>query len=160
MMKYFRVVVPAFLIYIGLTANFELSNLVVGALMAVMVGILVRPKRRAFHLRYLPGALVSLVKYIVLLLYDLIMSGVQVAQIVLNPKLPINPGIITIPVRCETELANALSAHAITLTPGELVIEMDEHGVMYTHILDMSREREYIDQAQSQRRDLLRRIFI
>lgn len=159
-MQYFRVIIPAFFIYLGLTANIEFSNIIIGIVLAIFVGFLLKPKKRAFKPRYLPGALIALVRYVFLLLYDMMMSGVQVAQIVLNPKLPIDPGIITIPVRCDTELANALSAHAITLTPGELVVEMDEHGVMYTHILDLSREREYIHQAQSLRRDLLRRIFI
>ena len=36
-------------------------------------------------------------------------------------------------------MATALSAHAVSLTPGELVVEIDDEGVMYTHCLDASR---------------------
>jgi multicomponent Na+:H+ antiporter subunit E len=109
--------------------------------------------------RRLPSAIVALIKYVVILAYDLIMSGIQVARIVLNPALPIQQGIVAIPSECESELGSALSAHAITLTPGELVIETDEQGVMYTHCLDATKSEQYVAEAQKMRRDLLEKIF-
>jgi multicomponent Na+:H+ antiporter subunit E len=101
-----------------------------------------------------------LVRYLAILAADVVKSGIGVARIVLDPALPIKPGIITIPSCCESELGSALSAHALSITPGELVIGIDEAGVMYTHCLDATHSAEYTAQAQAMRRDLLSKIFV
>jgi multicomponent Na+:H+ antiporter subunit E len=56
-------------------------------------------------------------------------------------------------------MGTALSAHAITLAPGEMVVEMDEKGVMYTSCLDTTNSEKYIEDAQKIRKDLLQKIF-
>lgn len=147
-------------VFLSLTSNLQVFNLGVGLIVAFFVSRIFSLRFRKISIGLIPQALLAFLQYCFILVIDLIGSGVQVARIVFNPELPINPGIIAIPVRCDTELANALSAHAITLTPGQLVIEMDEHGVMYTHVLDISQEKDMIRHAQTQRRDLLRRIFL
>lgn len=83
----------------------------------------------------------------------------MVAKLAVSPKLRIEPAVISIPSGCENELAKALSAHAISISPGELVIEIDEEGIMYTHVLDVKKSVEYRKQAQQIRRELLRKIF-
>jgi multicomponent Na+:H+ antiporter subunit E len=147
------------LVYLALTANLELSNLVLGLLIATGLTLLLRPPRRAFALRRLPVALLALARYLFVVARDAIKSGLFAARLVLDPALPIKPGIITIPSGCDSELATALSAHAITLAPGEMVVEIGEGGVMYTHALDATQAAEYVEQAQQMRRDLLRKIF-
>ena len=85
-------------------------------------------------------------------------SGLVAARLVLDPALPVKPGIVAIPSGCDSELATALSAHAITLAPGEMVVEIGEGGVMYTHALDATLASEYVDEAQRLRLDLLRKV--
>jgi multicomponent Na+:H+ antiporter subunit E len=93
------------------------------------------------------------------MLWELIVSGLQVAHIVLSPSLPIKPGIIAIPSGTDSDLATALSAHAITVTPGELVVEISDDGVMYTHVLDVTMSEAARLNAQEQRRNLLSKIL-
>ncbi|MCA9938139.1 MAG: Na+/H+ antiporter subunit E [Anaerolineales bacterium] len=157
-MHLLRLIIPLWLLYLAVTANLEPANLVVGGLLAGGVSLLLRPRARAVAWRQLPAALLALARYVWVLAWDLVFSGVQVARIVLDPRLPIAPGIIAIPAQCETEMGAALSAHAITLTPGELVVEMDNAGTLYTHCLDISHADEYVADAQRLRRDLLRKI--
>jgi multicomponent Na+:H+ antiporter subunit E len=109
--------------------------------------------------RRLPSSAFALVRYLVKLIYDVITSGIQLARIVLDPALPIKPGIVSIPSECETEMGTALSAHAITLAPGEMVIEIDDKGVMYTSCLDTTNSEKYVEDAQKIRKDLLQKIF-
>lgn len=153
------IILSLLFVYLELSSNFEFSNIVLGLLIVTGITKLVRPRRRPSDWRRLPSATVALVRYAVILAYDLIASGVQVARIVLDPALPIKPGIVAIPSECESELDAALSAHAITLTPGEMVIEMDEAGVMYTNCLDVTDAERYVVEAQNMRRDLLQKIF-
>ena len=152
-------IVPLLLVYLELSSNFELSNLIVGLLIVTGILLFIRPRRRPMAWRRLPSAFIALIKYVVILAYDLIISGIQVARIVLDPALPIKQGIVAIPSESESELGMALSAHAITLTPGELVIEMDEQGVMYTSCLDTTKSEKYVAEAQKMRMDLLEKIF-
>ena len=116
-------------------------------------------KRREVIWRQVPQATLALGKYALLLVYDLVISGIKVARIVLDPALPINPGIVAIQSKCRSESATALNAHALTITPGESVVEMSEDGVMYTHCLDTSHTEDYIVGAQEMRRDLLDKII-
>jgi multicomponent Na+:H+ antiporter subunit E len=155
-----RLTIPLFLVYLALTSNLAWNNLLVGLLVAAALSWVLRPSPRPIQWRRLPTALLAVMRYLLVLLVDLITSGVQVARIVLDPKLPIQPGVVAIPAGCESELATALSAHAVSLTPGELVVEIDEDGVMYTHCLDATRAAEYVAEAQQMRRDLLQKIFV
>lgn len=158
-MYYTRAFVLLLLVYLALTSNLEIANIVVGALLAGGVLLLIRPPTKGIAPRDIPASIVAFGRYIGHLVVDLILSGVQVARLVIDPALPIKPGIIAIPAQTSTDLGIALSAHAITLTPGELVVETDEAHLMYTHSLDASHAQESIREAQEVRRELLDKIF-
>jgi multicomponent Na+:H+ antiporter subunit E len=158
-LPFLRSVLLLTFVYLAVTANAEPANIALGLLIAGMVTLLVRPRSGPTDLRRLPGALWGLVRYTAILTLDIIKNGLIVARIVLDPDLPIRPGIIAIPSGCQSELATALSAHAITVTPGELVIGIDEQHVLYVHCLDVTRAAEHAAQAQTMRRELLSKIL-
>ncbi len=159
MMSYVRVLIPLWLFYVLLTNNWQLSNMIVGVVVAGWVAWLLRPSERKIAWHTIPGALEAAVYYVGILLVDLAKSGWQVARIILFNQ-PVNPGIIAIPSGCNSELGTALSAHAITVTPGEMVVEINEAGVMYTHCLEVDKAAQYMERAQKMRAELLQRIFI
>jgi multicomponent Na+:H+ antiporter subunit E len=146
-------------VYLALTANVELSNLVLGLLIATGLTRLIHPGGGRVEMRRLPQAVLAMGQYVLLLIVDAVKSGLAVARIILDPALPVKAGIVAIPSGCKSELATALSAHAITLAPGEMVIEISDDGVMYTHTLDATHAAEYVAEAQRMRRELLGKIF-
>ncbi|MCO6453171.1 MAG: Na+/H+ antiporter subunit E [Caldilineales bacterium] len=148
------------LTYVLLTGNWQISNIIIGLLIGLIIIALLRPPKGSLEWRNIPRTILALAAYVFIMIRDVILSGLQVARLVLDPKLPIRPGIIAIPSQCESELATALSAHAITLAPGEMVIEIDENGVMYTHTLDITKAEAYVNEAQRLRSDLLGKIFV
>ena len=158
-MHYIRTILILLVIYLALTGNWQPGNVVLGALVAVGATLLVRPRGGKIDLRRLPAAAWAVVRYIAILAADVIKSGVSVARIVLDPALPIRPGIVAIETGYEGEWGAALSAHAISITPGELVIGISQDGILYTHCLDATRSAEYAAEAQAMRRDLLSKIF-
>jgi multicomponent Na+:H+ antiporter subunit E len=158
-MHIIRTILILLVIYLALTGNLQASNIVLGLLVAAVATLLLRPQPSGMDLRRLPAALWATVRYLAILAADVVKSGVGVARIVLDPALPIRPGIIAIPSGCSSELGAALSAHALSITPGELVVGMDKEGVMYTHCLDATHSAEYAAEAQAMRRDLLSKIF-
>ncbi len=147
------------LVYLALTANLQPLNILTGILLAVGITAVLPHPRQKLRWRRLPGMVLASLRYAFILLYDLLASGIQVARIVLSPKMPLRPGIIAIPSGCTNETAVALSAHAITLTPGEMVVEIDDAGVMYTHMLDVADAEQDILAAQKMRRELLQKIL-
>lgn len=158
-MYYVRSGIFLTLIYLALTSNLEPLNLLIGILVAGFVLLLIRPPLQSMSPRHYPTSILATVRYIAILLVDLLQSGIQLARMVLSPKIPIKPGIINIPSNCQTELGAALSAHAITLTPGEMVVEMDDDHNMYTHVLEGSKAPDYVHDAQEMRLELLDQIF-
>jgi multicomponent Na+:H+ antiporter subunit E len=146
-------------LYLALTNNLELANVVVGALVAVLITFLLPLKSRPITWRRLAVASWAMLIYVAVLAIDVVKNGVDLGRIILDPRLPIEPGIVAIPSCCQSELATALSAHAITVSPGELVVGIDADGVMYTHTLDVSAEAQNARTADTRQRELLGRIF-
>ncbi|MBP6016349.1 MAG: Na+/H+ antiporter subunit E [Candidatus Promineofilum sp.] len=159
MISYLRWVVLLTLVYLALTSNLEWVNIVVALLLAALVVMLVRPTPRPTGPRNFPRSFVAFVRYIANLIQDLTVSGIQMARLVLTPSLPIRPGIIAIAAETETDLGLTLSAHAVTLTPGELVVEIGDDHIMYTHALDATQAEEYVKAALALQRELLDDIF-
>lgn len=160
MSQMLQVSVPLFIVYLALTGNAEPANLVMGALVAVGISLL-RPKMNLplLNLKRLPQFLWAGIRYLFVVAWDVIRGGISTARIVLDPNLPLNPGIIAIPSGTRSELGTALSAHAITLSPGEMVVAIDDEGVMYTHCLNVDDSEKMVADAQNLRKNLLSRMF-
>jgi multicomponent Na+:H+ antiporter subunit E len=146
-------------IYLAITGNVQPVNILFGFLIGIGISFLVRLEGLEIAWRRLPLVLLSALRYVGILFLDMLKSGVQVGLVILNPRLPINPGIIMIEADCQSELSTALTAHNLTLTPGELVIEMDNHGELFVHCLDESQSERYIKDVREIRRNLLSKIF-
>ena len=147
-------------VYIALTSNLQPSNILAGLLIATAVMLLLRTSGHTSTWRFSAAGIVALIRYTLVLVYDLIVSGIQVARIVLDPDLPIRQGDIAIPTSCKIEAAQALSAHAITVTPGEMVVEIGKDGAMYTHVLDATGAEEDVIRAQKMREEMLGKIAL
>lgn len=156
-----QLALPLAVAYLALAYKYgdnPLPHLVFGLLVGLGVSALLPVRVKTFDWSYAPVFFWGLARYAARVLVDMFKSAYQVALIVLDPKLPINPGVVAIQSGCKSPIATALSAHAITLTPGEMVIAIDDDHVLYTHTLDVSRSAEYSAQAQALRRDLLSKI--
>ena len=152
-------IVGLWAVYLALTSNLQPSNLVVGLIIAAGLTWLLHPEPRRVDARRLPAALWATLRYAVVVVIDVVKGGLQVARITLDPRLPIQPGIIAIPSGANSELATALSADAITLSPGEMVVEIGRDGVMYTHTLECGKAVAYVEEAQRQREKMLSKIL-
>ncbi|MCX5497601.1 Na+/H+ antiporter subunit E [Kaistia dalseonensis] len=67
---------------------------------------------------------------------EIIKSSVDVARIILNPKLPIAPEMFETKVGPRTPVGVATYANSITLTPGTITVEVDrERDTFLVHAL-------------------------
>lgn len=88
-----------------------------------------------FHLApRLPG-------YWLWLLKEVVKSNLEVAKIVLNPRLPISPTVISVDATRLPAISQVLLANSITLTPGTLSIDVDR-GIIEVHCLTQEMARD------------------
>jgi multicomponent Na+:H+ antiporter subunit E len=77
--------------------------------------------------------------FVLFLLGAIVKSSIQVASIILRPKLQLDPGIVAIPLTARTDFEIATLATAITLTPGTLSVDVGYNGegqrVLFVHNL-------------------------
>lgn len=159
MVRTILITIPLLLIYLALTANLEPVNILLGTILAGLAVYFVRPGKIINNLRNLPQAIWALFRFMLQLVKDLIESGIIVAKIVLSPDLPIYPGIVRIKTGSLSEIGEALTAYAITLTPGEIVMEMTEDDEFFVHCLDARHSEKYIHDAQDLYEEIVTKIL-
>ena len=77
------------------------------------------------------------VSYVVVFLWDLVKANFDVAYRVLAPWMPVDPAVIVLPLRVESDVAVTTIANSITLTPGTLTLEHDrERNALFVHAID------------------------
>jgi multicomponent Na+:H+ antiporter subunit E len=72
--------------------------------------------------------------YFVWLIKEIVQSNLQVAYIVLHPKLPIEPGLLRFRTRLRSPVGHVILANSITLTPGTITVDFSE-GTYLVHAL-------------------------
>ena len=76
----------------------------------------------------------AVVFYLLVFLKELILANIDVVYRVLSPSMPIDPDVVAIPLRVETDAAITTIANSITLTPGTLTMDYDaETNTLYVH---------------------------
>lgn len=133
----FLVVILA-LMWAGTSGNFSGLNLLFGAVIGSVAVLLLRNSLAS------PRALIKarrVLSLLALFLYELMISAVRVAALVLRPNLSeaLNPAIIAVPLTVKSDAEITLLANMITLTPGTLSIDVsDDKSVLYVHALTLS----------------------
>jgi multicomponent Na+:H+ antiporter subunit E len=75
--------------------------------------------------------------YVVVFLWDVAKANLDVAYRVLAPWMPVEPAVIVLPLRVESDVAVTTIANSITLTPGTLTLEHDEDAnALIVHAID------------------------
>lgn len=77
--------------------------------------------------------------YLPWLMKEIFVANVNVARIILNPKLPISPIVVHFRASQETDLCRTIYANSITLTPGTITTgvegqELEIHALTYADI--------------------------
>lgn len=117
------------------------------------------------RIRNAPRQLYNLAAYTAYLASEVLSAGLKVSRVILSPSLPINPGIAKISTqdKSENQLISAVSAHGITITPGELVVDFEETGedgvMMIVHSLNLDGSGASLEDDQRKRLARIRGIL-
>ncbi|UJW85489.1 Na+/H+ antiporter subunit E [Devosia sp. SL43] len=126
------------LIWAAITGNFSLPNIALGAGVGLLTAVLLR-NGLAKPLK--AGRLRRVAALAALFLWELLVSAVRVALIVLRPSLraSLRPAIIAFPLTVKSDVEITLLANLITLTPGTLSVDIaDDRSALYVHVLHLT----------------------
>ena len=136
----------AYLIYLVLTIGsgavflWSTAELAIGAVLAVVVGVLLRNRFIGKDLRMLnPVRWFTFLIYLFPLFFAMAKANVDVAYRVITGR--INPAIVKINPNLKTDMSLAILANSITLTPGTLSVDVDEEtNELYVHWINVDPE--------------------
>lgn len=163
------------LLWCLLTREFSLANLALGLVISTLllgfiggwkklVGTEDRAARPRATIPVLGRRLVlrplMTLELILFFTWEILVSNVRIALLVIHPGLPLRLKIIAVPVETESEEELALISDLVTLTPGTLTLDVGDDGkTLLVHVLsaeDPEPVRRQIEQGLVRR---VRRLF-
>lgn len=150
-----------FSMWMLLTWSIKIEDILAGLVVAFCVTILTRKLFPDDLLKlFNPGRFLLGFLYIPYLFYYILLANLDVAYRVLNPYLPIKPGIVKVKTSLKNDFAKTILANSITLTPGTLTVEVDG-DYFYVHWINISSDNPEVQKELILGRfeRMLRRIF-
>lgn len=140
MKKRFAQFIFYFLIWWLLTWTINIQDISVGIGVALIATFLTRDLFPDEMVKLLnPVRLFWAIVYVPYLIFYIVLANFDVAYRVLNPALPINPGIVKVKTGLKSSLARTVLANSITLTPGTLTVEQKGENY-YIHWINIISE--------------------
>ena len=142
-MKFLITTVVAYLAYLLLTIGsgtvflWSTAELIIGAVLAVVVGAVLRNRFIGKDLRMLnPVRWFTFLAYLFPFFFAMAKANVDVAYRVITGR--INPAIVKINPNLKTDLSLTILANSITLTPGTLSVDVDQKtNELYVHWINV-----------------------
>jgi multicomponent Na+:H+ antiporter subunit E len=131
----------AFVVYIIFSGSFSIYDIITGIIISIVAGalfseILVTNVGKSLN----PVRLGYLIKYAFYYFFVAeYLAHKDVIKRILDPKMPINPGIVRTPYEVSGDYAVVGVANSIINTPGTVVIDLDEEKkLFYVHWIDVT----------------------
>lgn len=165
MIRYLLLAVPLALIWMLITGVMTLESAALGYVFGVAGLVVGRLPRNSIKLQHFSDRVLAASIFIVSLLGELVRTSIDLVRRVLSPDMGLRPGVLAVPVG-DGERSDTLSAYAVvavTLPPGEMVIDLQPDPVtgeqiMFVHCLDVVASERTIYRDEARRLKLLRRI--
>ena len=146
-----------FVVWLLLTNSFTLGNILLATFLAWGIPYLIGGMQSETSKVKKPG---KAFKYILIMLWDIVISNVIVARQVLGNPHRLQPGFIAIPLDLTEPLPITLLASTISLTPGTVSTEVSEDlKTLYVHALNIDDEQVMIASMKQRYESPLKEIF-
>lgn len=123
------------ILWCGFNNDYSLLSIISGMLVATLIHFILFSKKREFRI-HIP-ALFELVLFVI---YELIISSFQVAYAIVSWRRQPNAGFLLINLKCKHTAQQSLLANVISLTPGTLSIDVNEHNQLIVHVMFLDDE--------------------
>jgi len=98
-------------------------------------------------------------EFVIFYLTKLIQSNIQMAFVILSPKIKIRAGFIEYPVKVKSSAGLLLLCNLISMTPGTLSADVDaKHEILLVHVLSNSPDEEILHEINNIEKRIIRLI--
>jgi len=123
------------------TYSLKTDHLIAGVVLSLLItlffgkyfvdhaGRFIQPKRYAWGLIYL-----------IIFVWECVKANFDVAYRVIHPDLPIHPGIVKVKLNLQNDMARAILANSITMTPGTITVDIQDDYI-YIHWINVRGQR-------------------
>lgn len=128
------------LTFLWFAANSSLAveSLATGVLISAILAYAFTRTFRIWHYVQLsPKRLLGFVRYSGVFLVELVRANLNMLRYVYAPRIDVNPGIVRVKTRLKTPVGRLALANSIALTPGSLVIDLEDDS-LFVHWLDVT----------------------
>ncbi len=123
----------------------RIETMVIGFLIGAIIVFLMR---RFYGGTFYLYRVIKLVQLILIFISEIIQSSIVVIKHILTPKINIKPGIFTYKTILHSNWEVTTLALLLTLTPGSVVMEVNEEGNMfYIHAMDIERYKVNLENS-------------
>ena len=146
-----------FVVWLLLTHQFTVGNLLLAAMLAWLIPLGVGKIRTAAIPVKQP---LKIIGFFGVLLVDIVVSNIVVAKQVLGAPERLQPGFVSIPLDLREALPITILASTISLTPGTVSIELrNDRKSLYVHALHVDSETKLIERIKYRYEKPLKEIF-
>ena len=149
--------IALWLIWLLLNNTFAPGHMLLGAFLAIILPLLTRhfwPENiRIQH----P---MSLLKFILIVLWDILIANIQVARLILGKNAQLKSKFIEIPLEIKQPISISLLANTISLTPGTVSCDLSEDKqTLIVHALHSPNPEDTVADIKQRYEQPLKRIF-
>ncbi len=146
-----------FLLWLLLEGEFGLGALLFALLLALVLPLLGEPLRHSRARMQRPGTALRLAGVV---LWDIVVSNIEVARLVLGRQSRIHPGFVVVPLDLTNDHGITALAGIITLTPGTVSAELSaDRRALLVHCLNLTDPAATVAQIKQRYEAPLKEIF-
>jgi len=140
------------LFWLVLSGHYQTKYILMGVIAAGLVTLLThdlfyslfhRPGEKKTNARLALLQMWHFLAYLPWLFSRIIIANIQVAYLVLHPRMPIEPALLQFRTKLKLNLAQVILANSITLTPGTVTVNLED-GRYIIHTLVPSSAQEIL----------------
>lgn len=132
--------ITLFVVWLLLVYPQNQQELIAGAVISVLLVLLPLPNLEIYKaISLAPKKIAVAVVFLFVFLWAVVKSNIDVALRVLQPVIPIKPGIVKVTTKLTSKLGRLILANAITLTPGTITVDIQEEH-LYIHWIAVDAE--------------------
>jgi multicomponent K+:H+ antiporter subunit E len=145
------------LLWLLLANQLSVGHLLLGALLGWGIALLAK----GFWVDAQPIAKpLTLVRFLLLVLLDIVTANIEVARRILGPQAQLRPGFVVVPLQLRDEVGLIMLTSIISLTPGTVSADIsDDRRNLLLHCLDVSDPEALVTEIKSRYEAPLLEVF-
>lgn len=135
-------------VWVAISSSLAVESVVAGALISALLSYVFARRFPVWSgIRFSPSRLYHFIHYTFTFIAELVRANLNMMRYVYARRISVSPGIVRVKTRLQSPIGRLALANSISLTPGSLVLDMDEHGLTI-HCLDIQAlDREKASEA-------------